>query len=202
MRPTIFVMDLEGCLIPEIWLHIADKTGIADLRKTTRDVADYRELMNGRLAVLDQHKIKLSDIQAMLADLGILEGARDFVEWVREKTEFIILSDTYVEFAKPLMKGLGNPTLFCHRLTTNAAGQIDGYALRSEDSKADIVRALKGNGFRIMAAGDSFNDSNMLIQADSARWFRAPASIVEKFPQFPALTEYQDLKNAISQFLL
>ncbi|MBL8019504.1 MAG: bifunctional phosphoserine phosphatase/homoserine phosphotransferase ThrH [Leptospirales bacterium] len=201
MQPCLLAMDLESCLIPEIWIHIAEKSGIDDLRLTTRQVADYDELMKRRLAILDAHNLRMPAIVSMLQDMKPYDGAREFVDWVRDRTELVLLSDTFIQFGKPIMRALGNPTLFCHRLRIDSDGRITGYALRTADSKAGMIRGLRANGFRVMAAGDSHNDLSMLKNADLAYWFHAPESIASEFPQFESIKDYQGLKDALSKFL-
>ena len=161
-------LDLEGVLVPEIWINVAERTGITALRLTTRDVPDYDELMRGRLALLDQHGLKLSDIQRVIAGMGPLEGAREFLDWLRERFQVVILSDTYYEFAMPLMRQLGWPALFCHRLEV-ADDRVVGYTLRQADSKREAVRAFHALNFRVIAAGDSYNDTAMLAEAETRR---------------------------------
>ena len=190
-------LDLEGVLVPEIWINFAKKTGIKALEATTRDIPDYDVLMTQRLAILREHNLGLSDIQAVIADLVPFEGAREFVEWVRTHFQLIILSDTFYEFAHPLMQQLGWPTLFCHKLETDANGMITDYKLRQKDPKRESVKALHALNFRVIAAGDSYNDTTMLGEADHGFLFDAPANVIAEFPQFPALHGYAELKEAI-----
>lgn len=197
-KPIIVAMDLEGCLVPEIWIGVAEKTGIAELRLTTREISDYDELMQGRLRVLDQHGLVLDDIQKVIASLGPLPGAVEYVNWVRSRFPFIILSDTFYEFAEPLMAQLGHPTLFCHTLDVAENGRIAGYRLRTVDGKRGAVRGFQDNGFFVIAAGDSYNDTTMLSQADRGILFRAPENVRREFPQFAAMTEYGQLQEALA----
>ncbi len=195
-RPVIACLDLEGVLVPEIWINVAEKTGIQELRLTTRDISDYDVLMKRRLAILDQHTLRLSDIQKVIASMAPLEGAGDFLTWLRERCQVIILSDTFSEFAQPLMKQLDYPTLFCNRLEVDRTGKITNYHLRQPDQKRQSVLALKGLNFFVVAAGDSYNDTSMLKEADAGIFFRPPETIIKEFPQFPVTRTYPELKNA------
>ena len=195
-QSTIACLDLEGVLVPEIWINVAERTGIAALRRTTRDEPDYDKLMRGRIAILDEHKLGLPDIQAVIATMDPLDGALDFIEWLRSRTQVIILSDTFAEFAKPLMRKLGWPTLFCHGLEVEPSGRIAGYRLRIDDGKRRAVEALRSIAFRIVAAGDSYNDTTMLKTADAGILFRPPANVIADFPQFPVTTTYDELRAA------
>jgi len=192
----IACLDLEGVLVPEIWISVAERTGIAALRRTTRDEPDYDRLMRGRIAILDEHRLKLSDLQAVIDTMAPLEGALDFLDWLRSRTQVIILSDTFSEFAAPLMRKLGWPTLFCNALEVDAAGRVAGYRLRIPDGKRRAVEALRGLNFRVVAAGDSYNDTTMLAAADAGILFRPPANVVADFPQFPVTTTYAELQAA------
>jgi phosphoserine / homoserine phosphotransferase len=189
-------LDLEGVLIPEIWIEFAERTGIAELRATTRDVPDYDMLMKQRLRLLEQHGLRLPDIQSVIETMHPLEGAGEFLDWLRERFQVLILSDTYYEFAAPLMRQLGHPALLCHRLETDAEGRVTGYVLRQRDPKRHAVKALKSLNFRVIAAGDSYNDTTMLAEADAGILFNAPAPVVAKFPQFPAIEGYEALREA------
>ncbi len=188
-------LDLEGVLIPEIWIGFAEKTGIDELKATTRDIPDYDELMKQRLAILDQHNLGLPDIQKVIATMAPLPGANDFVEWLKERFQLIILSDTFYEFSHPLMRQLDFPTLFCHRLVANESGAIVDYKLRQEDPKRQCVKAFHGLNFRVIAAGDSYNDTTMLSEADTGILFRAPDNVIAEFPQFPSVTSYDELRQ-------
>ncbi|MEC7547898.1 MAG: bifunctional phosphoserine phosphatase/homoserine phosphotransferase ThrH [Thalassolituus sp.] len=191
----IACLDLEGVLVPEIWIEFANKTGIEELKATTRDIPDYDVLMKQRLALLDQHGFKLQDIQEVIATLKPLEGAREFVDWLRERFQVIILSDTFYEFSQPLMRQLGFPTLFCHRLVADDEGRVIDYKLRQADPKRQSIRALQTIYYRTIAAGDSYNDTTMLAEADAGILFHAPQNVIEEFPQFPAVHTYEDLKK-------
>ena len=199
-KPVLFAIDLEGCLVPEIWIGVAEKTGIAELSLTTRDISDYDELMRGRLKIMAAHGLKLADIQAVIASLGPLPGAVDFVQYVRERFPFVILSDTFYEFAEPLMKQLGRPTLLCHTLHIEDDGRITGYRLRAADAKRGAVRGFQENGFFVIAAGDSYNDVTMLAQADRGILFHAPANVVAEYAQFPSCGDYALLEETIENF--
>lgn len=188
-------LDLEGVLIPEIWIEFANKTGIEELKATTRDIPDYDVLMKQRLRILDEHKLGLHEIQEVIATLEPLPGARDFIDWLRERFQVIILSDTFYEFSQPLMRQLGFPTLFCHRLEVSESGRVVGYTLRQKDPKRQSILALQGLYYRIIAAGDSYNDTSMLGQADAGILFKSPQNVIDEFPQFPAVHEYEDLKK-------
>lgn len=196
MQQSIVTLDLEGVLVPEIWIAMAEKTGIPELRRTTRDEPDYDRLMQGRLRILDQHQLKLEDIQEVIGALTPLDGAKSFLDELRSFVQVIILSDTFVEFAQPLMRQLGWPTLFCHRLDVSE-GRIVNYVLRQPNQKQRSVAALKLLNYRVIAAGDSFNDTAMLAEADVGFFFRAPESIQRQFPQFRPFESYADLLTAI-----
>ncbi|MHB9009446.1 MAG: bifunctional phosphoserine phosphatase/homoserine phosphotransferase ThrH [Limisphaerales bacterium] len=183
---------MEGVLTPEIWIAVAEKTGIPELRRTTRDEPDYDVLMRGRLQLLDQHRLKLSDLQSVIATLRPLEGAVDFLDRLRAFTQVIILSDTFEQFAQPLMRQLGWPTLLCHRLVVEA-DRITGYQLRIREQKQRAVEALRGMNYRVVAAGDSYNDIAMLQAANVGLLFRAPDNVKREFPRFPATDAYADL---------
>lgn len=191
----IACLDLEGVLVPEIWIEFANKTGIEELKATTRDIPDYDVLMKQRLRILDENNLKIQDIQEVIATLKPLEGAREFVDWLRERFQVIILSDTFYEFSQPLMRQLGFPTLFCHRLITDAEGRVTDYKLRQADPKRQSIRALQTIYYRTIAAGDSYNDTTMLAEADAGILFHAPQNVIDEFPQFPAVHNYEDLKK-------
>ena len=190
-------LDLEGVLVPEVWINFADRTGVPELRLTTRDIPDYDELMRGRLKLLAQHKLGLREIQDVISQLEPLEGARTFLDQLRQEYQVIILSDTFYEFGMPLMRQLGMPALFCHKLEIGNDGQITGYRLRQSDPKRKAVAALKSLNFRVIAAGDSYNDTTMLGEADAGILFRAPDNVAREFPQFPLRTAYSDLMQEI-----
>lgn len=195
IQPVLACLDLEGVLVPEIWINVAEKTGIKELRLTTRDISDYDLLMKRRLGILDQHKLTLQDIQSVIGTMAPLEGAGEFLGWLRERCQVIILSDTFYEFALPLMRQLAYPTLFCNRLEVDESGRIVNYHLRQPGQKRQSVIALKQLRFRIVAAGDSYNDTAMLGEADAGIFFRPPATIVKEFPQFPVTQTYSELKQ-------
>lgn len=199
--PAIFASDLEGVLVPEIWIAVAERTGIDALRRTTRDEPDYDLLMQQRIAILREHGLKLADIQAVIATMQPLEGAAEFLQWARSQTSCIIVSDTFYDFALPLMKQLEFPTLFCHSLVIDQDGMVAGYRLRQTDGKRQTVRALQGLGFQIVAVGDSYNDTGMLSAAEQGIFFGAPDAIAAEFPQFPVLRTYQELQTALAGFL-
>ena len=196
MKQSIVTLDLEGVLVPEIWIAVAEKTGIKELRLTTRDVPDYDALMKGRLKILDQHGLKLADIQEVIGTLRPLPGGREFLDELRSITQVIFLSDTFEEFAKPLMRQLSWPTLLCHRLEVTE-GRITNYLLRQPDQKRHAVAALKNLNYHVIAAGDSFNDIAMLAEAHAGFLFHSPDNIKKQFPQFRAFETYPDLMNAI-----
>jgi len=191
----IACLDLEGVLVPEIWIAFAQMTGIKELRATTRDIADYDVLMKQRLRLLEAHRLGLAEIQAVIADLRPLEGAPDFLGWMKERFQVVILSDTFYEFSQPLMRQLGWPTLLCHRLVVDDAGKVTGYTLRQRDAKRQCVKAFRGLNFRVIAAGDSYNDTAMLEEADAGILFRAPDNVTAEFPQYPAVDSYEVLRE-------
>ena len=187
-------LDLEGVLIPEIWIGFAEKTGIDELKATTRDIPDYNVLMRQRLDLLAQHKLGLPDIQEVIATMAPIEGAVDFINWLKSNFQVIILSDTFYEFSHPLMRQLGFPTLFCHRLIADEKGMIVDYKLRQEDPKRQCVKAFHQLNFRVIAAGDSYNDTTMLSEADAGILFKSPDNVIAEFPQFPAVHTYPELQ--------
>jgi len=195
----IACLDLEGVLVPEIWINVAEKTGIAELRLTTRDIPDYDVLMKQRLRILDQHHLKLQDIQEVIATMNPLEGAQDFLHWLQSEFQVIILSDTFYQFAAPLMKQLQYPTLFCHSLKVEKSGQITDYRLRMKDQKRESVKKLKDLNFKVAAAGDSYNDIGMLEAADVGIFFCPPEKIVTEYPQFQVALDYGQLKTAFQK---
>jgi phosphoserine/homoserine phosphotransferase len=191
-------LDLEGVLVPEIWIEFAERTGIEELRATTRDISDYDVLMKQRLRLLAEHQLRIDDIQEVIAGMTPLEGAAEFVDWLRRHFQVVILSDTFYEFSAPLMKQLGWPTLLCHRLLTDESGRVTGYRLRQPDPKRACVRAFQSLNYRVIAAGDSYNDTTMLEEADVGFLFHAPANVIADFPQFSAFESYMDLRDAIA----
>jgi phosphoserine/homoserine phosphotransferase len=198
MKQSIVTLDMEGVLTPEIWIAVADKTGIAALRRTTRDEPDYDKLMRYRIGILDQHGLKLSDIQEVIGGLRPLPGAKEFLDELRSRVQVIILSDTFEQFASPLIRQLGWPTLLCHRLIVTD-GRITGYLLRVRDQKMKAVEAFKQLNYRVIAAGDSYNDTAMLIEADTGFLFHAPENVKRDFPQFQAVDAYPDLLDLIQR---
>lgn len=194
---NVLCLDLEGVLIPEIWVSFAEKTGIEALKLTTREVPDYDQLMQGRIKILAEHQLGLPEIQEVISSMDPLPGATDFLHAIRQEAQLIILSDTFYEFAMPFMRKLELPTLFCHRLKVAPNGQITGYQLRQKDPKRRAVEALKQLNFHVVAAGDSYNDTSMLGAADAGIFFHAPESIAKQFPQFPCTNTYDALTQRI-----
>ena len=197
----IVCTDLEGVFTPEIWINVAEKTGIEELRLTTRDIPDYDVLMRKRLAILDDKRLKLKDITDVIETMQPLEGAVTFLNWLRAQTQVIIVSDTYIEFAKPLMQKLGWPTLLCHNLTIGPEGTILDYNLRQKDSKFRAVSALKTLNFKVLSIGDSYNDITMLTEADHGFLYRPPENVTQEFPHFPVSHTYDELKAKIEPVL-
>lgn len=191
----IACLDLEGVLVPEIWIKFSEKTGISELRATTRDIPDYDELMKMRLGILAKHGLGLKEIQEVIATLSPLDGAAEFLDWLRARFQVIILSDTFYEFAGPLMAQLGYPTLLCHKLTVDSKGMVTDYNLRQANPKRQAVCAFKTLYYRTIAVGDSYNDTTMLAEADVGILFHAPDNVIAQFPQFPAVHTYADLKQ-------
>lgn len=191
----IACLDLEGVLVPEIWIAFAELTGIEELRATTRDIPDYDVLMKQRLRLLEQHNLGLPDIQKVIAQLKPLDGAIEFVNWLRERFQVVILSDTFYEFSAPLMKQLGWPTILCHKLEVDENGKVVDYKLRQKDPKRQSVKAFHSLNYRVIAAGDSYNDTTMLAEADVGILFHAPDNVIKEFPQFTAVHTFEDLKN-------
>lgn len=191
----IAALDLEGVLVPEIWINFAEFTGIEELKATTRDIPDYNVLMRQRLRLLHENNLGLSDIQQVIAKLKPLPGANDFLNWLREHFQVVILSDTFYEFAAPLMKQLDWPTLLCHKLAIDENGMVSDYVLRQQDAKRQSVQAFHHLNFKVIAAGDSYNDTTMLSDADAGILFRPPQNVIDEFPQFPVTFEYEELKE-------
>jgi phosphoserine/homoserine phosphotransferase len=194
--PLVACLDLEGVLVPEIWIGVAEATGIAELRRTTRDEPDYDRLMRGRLAILERGGLGIADIQKVIAGMRPLDGAAEFLDWLRARAQVIILSDTFMEFARPLMAQLGYPTLFCNSLVIDDRGRIRDFTLRIADGKRRAVMALKLLNLRVVAAGDSYNDTTMLGEADRGILFRPPDNVIRDFPQFPVTQTYDELRAA------
>ena len=201
VRQTVVTLDVEGVLIPEIWVATAERTGVDELRRTTRDEPDYDVLMRGRLDLLAEHGLGMADLTATIATLSPLPGAPEFLDELRSRTQVILLSDTFEEFARPFMEQLGWPTVLCHRLVVDDADRIVDYRLRQSDQKRRAVQALHGLNYRVLAAGDSYNDTTMLAEADHGFLFRAPDNVIAEFAQFPAMTEYDDLLDRLTGLL-
>ena len=197
----IVCLDLEGVLVPEIWIEFSKRTGIPELSRTTRDEPDYDKLMRFRLDLLAKKRLGLPDIQAVIGGMGPMPGARDFLDELRSRFQVVILSDTFYEFARPLMEQLGMPTLFCHRLEVDEAGFVRDYHLRMPDQKRAAVEAFQKLNYKVIAAGDSFNDTSMLKAAEAGIFFRPPASIAAQFPQFPVVQDHQALRTRVEAFL-
>ena len=200
MHQSIVSLDLEGVLVPEIWIAVAEKTGIGALRRTTRDEPDYNVLMQGRLDILRKNNLKLSDVQEVISTLSPLEGAKDFLDELRAKTQVVILSDTFMQFATPLMRQLDWPTIFCHHLEVQD-DVIANYCLRQPDQKRKSVEAFRALNFQVIAVGDSYNDTTMLEAADHGILFRAPDNVKAEFGSFPAVEEYSELMALIEEQL-
>jgi len=194
----IVCLDLEGVLVPEIWIEFSRRTGIAELARTTRDEPDYDKLMRGRIDILGARGLGLPDIQRVIAGMRPLAGAREFLDWLRGEYQVVILSDTYYQFAAPLMRSLGYPTLFCHELVVEPGGRVRDYRLRMQDQKRASVRAFKELNFRTIAAGDSYNDTSMLAEADAGILFCPPANVAAEFPQYPVAGDYDELRRAVA----
>jgi len=192
---NVITLDLEGVLVPEIWIDFAQITQIPELRLTTRDVPDYDVLMNKRIGILKEHKLGLADIQAVIRKMEPMEGAKAFLDGLRARTQVVILSDTFTQFAGPLMEKLGMPTIFCNTLTVNPAGEVVGYKLRQKDGKRIAVQGFHSMGLKVFAAGDSYNDTGMLQEADAGFFFCPPESIVSQFPQIPVTRSYEELQQ-------
>ena len=192
--------DLEGIFVPEIWINVAEKTGIDELLLTTRDVPDYDQLMRGRLQILKRANLKITDIQKVIRSMEPLDGALEFLEWLREAFQLILVSDTFVEFADPLLQKLGRPTLFCNSLIIDPDGTIADYRLRQRDGKRHVVEALKSLGFAVISVGDSYNDTTMLGAADHCILFRPPENIKEEFHQYPVVSTYEELKSLLLSY--
>ena len=196
-QQTIVTLDLEGVLVPEIWIAFAEKTGIEELKLTTRDIPDYDELMAGRLSLLNKNSLRLTDIQEVIRMLSPLEGAKAFLDELRSTTQVVILSDTFKEFANPLMEQLDWPTIFCHDLEVDLEGRVINYRLRQSDQKRKSVAAFRGLNYYVIAAGDSYNDTTMLCEADKGFLFRSPDNVKKEFPQFQSAEEYRELMEMI-----
>jgi len=190
-------LDLEGVLVPEIWINFAERTGIESLKATTRDIPDYDELMTQRLRILAEHNLGMADIQAVIDDMGPMPGAREFLDQLRERFQVVILSDTFYEFAAPLMRQLGYPTLLCHKLEIDEQGKVVDYHIRQKDPKRQSVKAFHSLTYKVIAAGDSYNDTTMLSEAEAGILFCPPQNVIDEFPQFPVTRNYEQLMAEI-----
>ncbi|MBN2486406.1 MAG: bifunctional phosphoserine phosphatase/homoserine phosphotransferase ThrH [Bacteroidales bacterium] len=197
----VICSDLEGVWVPEVWVNVAKKTGIEELKLTTRDIKDYDELMQYRLKILDRHGLKLKDIQDVIASIKPLEGAMEIIKWLQSVSRLIIVSDTFVEFAEPLMHQLDYPTLFCHSLEVDNNNRIIGYKLRQKDPKRQTVKALQSLKYEVIAFGDSYNDMSMLEQAEKAFLYRPPQNVIDDYPQFPVATNYDEMKTLLIKMM-
>jgi phosphoserine/homoserine phosphotransferase len=193
--------DLEGVFVPEVWINVAEKTGIPELRLTTRDVPDYNVLMRSRLRILEEKGLKLKNIQDVIAQIRPLEGALEFIDWLKERTQFIVVSDTFIQFAEPLMKQLGRPTLFCHSLVIDEGNRIVDYKLRQKDPKRKTIEALQGLQYQVIAMGDSYNDISMLKQAEVGILFRPPDNVIKDYPELPVVYDYEELKKILVNYI-
>lgn len=200
---TMYVIcsDLEGVWVPEVWINVAKKTGIEGLKLTTRDINDYDVLMKGRLKILKEHNLTLKDIQNVIATIKPLDGALEMINWIKERTQFVVVSDTFREFADPLMRQLERPTLFCHSLTVDEKGNITDYNLRQKDPKRKVIQALKSLEYKVIAFGDSYNDITMLKEADMGVLFKPPQNVVDDYPEFPVANDYEELKKILVQYI-
>ena len=197
----IICSDLEGVFVPEVWINVSEKTGIPELRRTTRDEPDYDKLMNYRLEILKKNGLKLRDIQDVIATITPLEGAKEFLWWLRERTQLIIVSDTFAQFADPLMEQLDRPTLFCHRLEVDPDNTITGYKIRQPDPKRKVVEALQSLKYKVAAFGDSYNDTSMLLKADQGILFRPPKNVIVDFPQLPVVNDYDEMRKILEPLI-
>jgi phosphoserine/homoserine phosphotransferase len=193
--------DLEGIFVPEIWINVAERTGIKELKLTTRDISDYDVLMKKRIGILQEHGLKLADIQSVIAKMDPMDGALEFINWVRAETQIIIVSDTFVEFAGPLMKRLGYPTLLCNTLTIGSDGMVSNYNLRQHDGKRKVTMAMQKLNYKVIGVGDSYNDITMLQTADRGILYRPPANVIEEYPDLPVTTDFSELKKIIQKTL-
>jgi phosphoserine/homoserine phosphotransferase len=197
----VFCSDLEGVWVPEVWINVARITGIDDLKLTTRDISDYDVLMKHRISILKQHKLTLKDIQEVISNIEPLEGAKETLWWLRNVAQIYILSDTFIEFADPLMAKLDRPPLFCNNLVVNGDGMITDYKLRQFDQKREVVKAFKNLNYQVVAFGDSYNDINMLKEADAGILFRPPQKVIDDYPQFPVVHAYDELKEILKEYI-
>jgi phosphoserine/homoserine phosphotransferase len=197
----IICSDLEGVWVPEVWINVAEKTQIPELRLTTRDITDYDVLMQKRLSVLAENGLKLKDIQDVIATLKPLPGAYETIKWIQSVSRFIVVSDTFVEFADPLMKQLDYPTLLCHSLTVNENDEVVDYNLRQKDPKRQVVKAMQSMDYKVIAFGDSYNDISMLQQAEKAFLFKAPQNVIDDYPEFPVANTYEEMRKLLEEFM-
>jgi phosphoserine / homoserine phosphotransferase len=197
----VFCSDVEGVWVPEVWINVARITGIDELKLTTRDISDYDVLMKRRIAILKEHKLTLKDIQNVIAQIHPLDGALNMLNWIRSVAQIYMLSDTFIEFADPLMAKLGRPSLFCNNLTVSSEGMITEYNLRQKDQKKEVVKAFKSLNYQVVAFGDSYNDISMLKEADAGILFRPPQNVIDEFPQFPVVTNYDELKAQLIKYI-
>jgi len=197
----IVCSDLEGVFVPEVWINVAEKTGIPELRLTTRDVPDYNVLMRSRIEILKEKGLTLKDIQNVIAQIRPLDGALDFIDWLKERTQLIVVSDTFIQFAAPLMKQLGRPTLFCHSLVIDEDNMIIDYKLRQKDPKKKTAEALQGMNYQVIGMGDSYNDISMLQQSDVGILFRPPENVIHDYPQLPVVQDYEELKKILVNYI-
>jgi len=193
----LIVADMEGVFLPEIWIKLAEKTGIDALKLTTRDISDYDVLMTRRLAILEENKLTLQDIEAVIATIDPLDGARQMLDWIRDRAQIIILSDTFEEFVRPLLVKLGRPTVFCHNLTIDSYGKIVQYNIRTDNQKSRAVAAFQSLNYEVIAFGDSYNDIGMIQTADHGFFFDPPSSVVTDFPDVPVTRNYAELKQML-----
>jgi phosphoserine / homoserine phosphotransferase len=197
----VICSDLEGVWIPEVWINVSRVTGIEELKLTTRDISDYDELMQYRLKILDKHGLTLKDIQDVIDKIQPLQGALETIEWIKAKTQFIVVSDTFQEFADPLMQKLNRPTLFCHSLTVDEQNRIVDYNLRQKDPKRKVIQALKSLEYKVIAFGDSYNDISMLQEADQGILFKPPQNVIDEYPGFPVATNYEKLRMELGKYI-
>jgi phosphoserine/homoserine phosphotransferase len=198
---NVVCCDLEGVWVPEVWINVSKKTGIDGLKLTTRDIKDYDELMRYRLKILDEHNLKLGDIQEIISTLKPLDGAKNMIEWIKSQAPLIVVSDTFTQFADPLLRQLDYPLLFCHSLKVDGSNRIIDYNLRQKDSKRQVVKALKSLNYTVVAFGDSYNDVSMLQEADKSFLYRPPQNVINDFPQFPVATDYAEMKALLVDML-
>ena len=195
----IVCCDLEGVWVPEVWINVSKKTGIEELKLTTRDIRDYDELMRYRLKILDKNNLKLKDIQEVISTIRPLEGALEMINWIKSVTRLVVVSDTFTEFADPLIRQLDYPLLFCHSLEVNEDNRIIGYNLRQKDPKRQVIKALKSLNYTVIAFGDSYNDISMLQEADKAFLYKPPQNVINDFPDFPIATNYSEMRKLLEQ---